>query len=153
MKLDNNQFGYAALKLGFDKKLIASGDLVLGSKAEIRTNFGNDFLFYHAQSIGGDTGIRGYRNERFAGKTSFYHSTDLKFRIKQYVTAVAPITVGVFGGFDYGRVWVSNDTSNTWHNSLGGGFWLGSLNAFSVNAGYFVSKEDAIFQIGVGFGL
>ena len=153
LKLDNNQFGYAALKLGFDKKLIASGDLVLGSKAEIRTNFGNDFLFYHAQSIGGDTGIRGYRNERFAGKTSFYHSTDLKFRIKQYVTAVAPITVGVFGGFDYGRVWVSNDTSNTWHNSLGGGFWLGSLNAFSVNAGYFVSKEDAIFQIGVGFGL
>ncbi|MGC1632391.1 MAG: hypothetical protein WA749_09805, partial [Gelidibacter sp.] len=42
LKLDNNQFGYAALKLGIDKKLIPSGDLVLGSKAEIRTNFGDD---------------------------------------------------------------------------------------------------------------
>ncbi|WP_245905266.1 ShlB/FhaC/HecB family hemolysin secretion/activation protein [Gelidibacter algens] len=152
LKLDNNQFGYAALKLGFDKKLIPSGDLVLGSKAEIRTNFGEDYLFYHAQSIGGDTGLRGYRNERFSGKTSFYHSTDLKLRLKQYVTAVTPITIGVFGGFDYGRVWVPSDDSDTWHNSFGGGFWIGSLNAFSVNAGYFLSEEDAIIQVGLGFG-
>lgn len=152
LKLDNNQFGYAAFKLGFDKKLIHSGDLVLGSKAEIRTNFGDDYLFYHAQSIGGDTGLRGYRNNRFAGKTSFYQSTDLKWRLKRYVTAVTPITIGVFGGFDYGRVWLSDDASNTWHNSFGGGFWIGSLNAFSVNAGYFVSDEDAIIQVGLGFG-
>ncbi|MGC1632039.1 MAG: hypothetical protein WA749_07995, partial [Gelidibacter sp.] len=80
------------------------------------------------------------------------HSTDLKFRLKEYITAVAPITIGVFGGFDYGRVWVSDDTSNTWHNSFGGGFWLGSLNTFSVNAGYFISKEVGILQVGLGFG-
>jgi hypothetical protein len=152
LRLDNNQFGYGAFKLGFDKKLIPSGNLVLGSKAEIRTNFGEDFLFYHAASIGGDNGLRGYRNERFSGKTSFYHSTDLKLRLKQYVTAVTPITIGIFGGFDYGRVWVPNDDSDTWHNSFGGGFWIGSLNAFSVNAGYFVSEEDAIIQVGLGFG-
>lgn len=152
LKLDNNQFGYAALKLGFDKKLIPSGDVVLGSKAEIRTNFGEDYLFYHAQTIGGDNGLRGYRNERFAGKSSFFHSTDLKWRIKKYITAVAPITIGVFGGFDYGRVWMPDEDSNTWHNSFGGGFWIGSLNAFSVNAGYFVSEEDSILQVGLGFG-
>lgn len=152
LKLDDNQFGYAAVKLGFDRKLIPSGDLVLGSKAEIKTNFGEDFLFFHASSIGGDTGLRGYRDERFAGKTSFYQSTDLKWRIKQYVTALTPITIGVFGGFDYGRVWMPGEDSNTWHNSVGGGFWLGSLNAFSVNAGYFVSEEDAIIQVGLGFG-
>ncbi|HUH28216.1 ShlB/FhaC/HecB family hemolysin secretion/activation protein [Gelidibacter sp.] len=152
LKLDNNQFGYAVFKLGFDRKLIPSGDLVLGSKAEIRTNFGDDYLFYHAQSVGGDTGLRGYRNDRFSGKTSFYQSTDLKWRLKEFVTAVTPITLGIFGGFDYGRVWVSDDMSNTWHKSYGGGFWLGSLNALSVNAGYFVSDEDAIIQIGLGFG-
>jgi len=152
LKLDDNQFGYSAFKLGFDKRLISSGDLVIGSKAEIRTNFGDDFLFYHAPSIGGNNGLRGYRNERFTGKTSFYHSTDLKLRLKQYVTAVTPVTIGIFGGFDYGRVWVPNVSSDTWHNSVGGGFWIGSLNAFSVNAGYFVSEEDAIIQVGLGFG-
>lgn len=152
VKLDDNQFGYAAFKLGFDKKLIPSGDLVLGSKAEIRTNFGDDYFFYHAQTIGGNNGLRGYRDDRFAGKTSFYQSTDLKWRLKQYVTAITPITIGVFGGFDYGRVWMPDEDSNTWHTSVGGGFWIGSLNAFSVNAGYFVSEEDAIIQVGLGFG-
>lgn len=152
LKLDNNQFGYAALKLGFDKKLIESGNLVLGSKAEIKTNFGEDYLFYHSQSVGGNTGLRGYRNDRFSGKTSFYQSTDLKWRIKEFITAVTPITIGVYGGFDYGRVWVSDDMSNTWHNSYGGGFWIGSLNALSINAGYFMSDEDAILQVGLGFG-
>ncbi|WP_299393963.1 hypothetical protein [uncultured Gelidibacter sp.] len=152
LKLNDNQFGYATFKLGFDKKLISSGDLVLGSKAAISTNFGEDFHFYHGQSIGGNNGLRGYRNERFTGKTSFYHSTDLKLRLKEYITAVTPITIGVFGGFDYGRVWMPGETSDTWHNSVGGGFWIGSLNALSVNAGYFVSEEDAILQIGLGFG-
>jgi hypothetical protein len=154
--LDNdyseNKFGYGALKLGFDRKLVESGNLVLGSKAEIRGNFSDDFLFYHAPSIGGNNGLRGYRNERFTGKTSFYHSSDLKLRLKRYVTAVTPITVGVYGGFDYGRVWVPDDMSNTWHTSTGGGLWVGSLNAFAINAGYFVSEEDAIIQIGLGFG-
>lgn len=121
LELNDNQFGYAALKLGFDKKLIPSGNLVLGSKAEIQTNFGEDFLFYHAPSLGGNSGLRGYRNERFTGKTAFYHSTDIKLRLKQYITAVAPVTIGIFGGFDYGRVWIKNDTSNTWHNAVGGG--------------------------------
>lgn len=152
LKLNNNQFGYAALRVGFDKKLISSGDLVLGSNAEIRTNFGDKFLFYHAQSIGGNTGLRGYRNDRFAGKTSFYHSTDLKLRLKEYITPVTPISIGIFGGFDYGRVWMPGEDSNTWHNSIGGGFWIGSLNAISVNAGYFVSDEDAMIQVGLGFG-
>ena len=152
LKLNPNQFGYAAFKLGFDKKLIPSGDLVLGSKAELRTNFSDDYLFYHAQSIGGNSGLRGYRNDRFSGKTSFYQSTDLKWRIKEFITAVSPITIGVYGGFDYGRVWVSEDRSSTWHNSYGGGFWIGSLKALSLNAGYFLSDEDAIIQVGFGFG-
>lgn len=152
LKLKNNHFGYAGLKLGFDKKLIPSGDLVLGSKAEVKTNFKDGVFFYHAPSIGGNSGLRGYRNERFTGKTAFYHSTDIKLRLKRYITMVAPITIGIYGGFDYGRVWTKNDTSSTWHQALGGGFWVGSLNAFSINAGYFKSREDAIIQVGLGFG-
>lgn len=150
---DNNNFGYGSFLLGFDRKLIPSGNLVLGSTAKISTNFGNDFFFYHAQSIGGNNGLRGYRDERFSGKTSFYQTSDLKLRVKRFITAVAPVTVGVYGGFDYGRVWVENDNSNVWHTSYGGGVWIGTLNTFGLKAGYFLSEEDAIVQIGfqVGF--
>ncbi len=148
VKLDNVNFGYANLALGFNRKLIPSGNLVLGSKAEVNTNFGNDFFFYHAPSIGGSNGLRGYRDERFTGKTSFYQSSDLKLRLGRIVTAVVPISLGVYGGFDYGRIWVNNDTSNTWHTSYGGGVWFGTLNALGFNVGYFLSEEDAIVQVG-----
>ncbi|RMA58937.1 BamA/TamA family outer membrane protein [Ulvibacter antarcticus] len=152
VELENNNFGYASFKLGFDRKLISSGDLVLGSVAEIKGNFGNDFFFYHAPSIGGNNGLRGYRNERFSGKSYFYQSSDLKVRLARIVTAVVPITVGIYGGFDYGTVWVENSTADQWRTSQGGGVWIGGLNTFSLKAGYFVSEEDAQLQIGFGLG-
>lgn len=152
LDLEDNKFGYAEAKIGVNQKLIASGNLVLGTTIAGKTNFGGDYFFYHAPSIGGDNGLRGYRDERFTGDTYFYQSTDLKVRLKRFVTGVIPITVGVYGGFDYGRVWEENDTSDIWHTSQGGGVWISGLNSIGLNVGYFVSEEDAIIQVGLGFG-
>lgn len=152
---DANQFAYGSVKIGWQEKLIPSGNLVLGTSAEVKTNFGDlgqDYFFYHAPSIGGNNGLRGYRNERFTGETYFYQSTDLKLRVARFVTAVAPITFGVYSGFDYGRVWVDNDTSDRWHNSYGGGIFITSLKTLALRAGYFVSDEDQIIQVGIGYG-
>tara|TARA_R110002072_G_scaffold125944_3_gene262652 strand:+ start:185536 stop:189201 length:3666 start_codon:yes stop_codon:yes gene_type:complete len=151
--IDNtdNAFGYAGAKLGFEEGLIPSGSLVLGSSAGIRHNFGDfgtDYYFYHAPSIGGNTGLRGYRNERFAGETAFYHTTDLKLRLARLTTSVIPITFGTYGGFDYGRVWSDADISDTLHTSFGGGIWLSGLNSLAFKAGYFVSEEDQMIQVG-----
>ncbi|WP_378185157.1 ShlB/FhaC/HecB family hemolysin secretion/activation protein [Aquimarina sp. W85] len=148
----DNQFGYVSLKLGASHKLIRSGHLVLGTTLEGKTNIGDNYLFYHAPSIGGNNGLRGFRNERFSGKAYFYQSTDLKLRVKRFITAVAPITFGVYGGFDYGRVWVNNDDSNTLHTSQGGGLWISGLNALAFNIGVFNSEETNMVQVGFGFG-
>lgn len=148
LELSNNAFAYAGLKVGFEEGLVPSGSLVLGSSAAVRTNIGDDYFFYHANSIGGNNGLRGYRNERFTGETSFYHTSDLKLRLARITTSVVPITFGMFGGFDYGRVWSDVDTSDTLHTSYGGGIWLSGLNSLALKAGYFVSEEDAIIQVG-----
>ncbi|GEQ86104.1 hypothetical protein ULMS_16120 [Patiriisocius marinistellae] len=150
----DNAFAYASAKIGWQEKLIPSGDLVLATNAEFKHNFGDfgdDYFFYHAPSLGGDNGLRGFRNERFAGNTYFYQSTDLKARLLRVVTAAAPITFGAYGGFDYGRVWAEGENSDVWHNSYGGGIWLSTLNSLALNAGYFASEEDAIIQVGFGF--
>lgn len=73
-------------------------------------------------------------------------------RLKRYVTAVAPITVGLFGGFDYGRVWQPNEDSNTWHTSQGLGLWASAGNYLAINVGYFNSVEGNLIQFGFGFG-
>tara|TARA_R110002020_G_scaffold21009_1_gene71066 strand:+ start:25865 stop:29593 length:3729 start_codon:yes stop_codon:yes gene_type:complete len=150
--LKDNSFGYLALKFGFNQKLVPSGNLVLGSNAEYRTNLGDEYFFYHAPSIGGDNGLRGFRNERFTGDAYFYQSSDLRLRLKKYITAVAPVTVGLYGGFDYGRVWLDGEDSNKWHTSQGGGLWISGYRFLAFNIGYFNSVDGNMVQVGFGFG-
>lgn len=152
ISLEDNAFGYAGIKFGFSQKVIPSGNLVLGTMAEYKTNFGDDYFFYHAPSLGGNNGLRGFRNERFTGKSYFYQSSDLRLRLKRIVTAVAPITIGMYGGFDYGRVWLNNDTSNVWHTSQGGGLWISGYRFLAFNVGFFNSVEGNQVQVGFGFG-
>ncbi|MGY8914189.1 MAG: ShlB/FhaC/HecB family hemolysin secretion/activation protein [Flavobacteriales bacterium] len=152
LNLEDNSFAYAGIKFGFSQKVIPSGNLVLGTMAEYKTNFGEDFFFYHAPSIGGNNGLRGFRNERFTGKSYFYQSSDLRLRLKRIVTAVAPITIGMYGGFDYGRVWINNDDSNQWHTSQGGGLWISGYRFLAFNLGFFNSVEGNMVQVGFGFG-
>jgi hypothetical protein len=152
LNLEDNSFAYAGIKFGFSQKVIPSGNLVLGTMAEYKTNFGEDFFFYHAPSIGGNNGLRGFRNERFTGNSYFYQSSDLRLRLKRIVTAVAPITIGMYGGFDYGRVWMDNDASNQWHTSQGGGLWISGYRFLAFNLGFFNSVEGNMVQVGFGFG-
>ncbi|WP_396632789.1 ShlB/FhaC/HecB family hemolysin secretion/activation protein [Maribacter sp. R86514] len=149
-----NKFGYASLKVGIDHKLESKGNLVLSTTAEYKGLFDyNDVYFYHTPSIGGNNGLRGFRDERFTGKSYFYQSSDLKLKLKRYVTAVSPVTIGMYGGFDYGRVWMPNESSNVWHTSQGGGFWISSLKALTFNIGYFNSKESNLIQVGFGLSI
>ncbi|SNR59733.1 hypothetical protein SAMN04488009_2727 [Maribacter sedimenticola] len=151
LDLSANKFGYASLKVGFDHKLEPSGHLVYSTMAEYKGLFDYDTVFfYHTPSLGGRNGLRGFRDERFTGKSYFFQSSDLKLKVKRYVTAVSPVTIGVYGGFDYGRVWQPDEDSNVWHTSQGGGLWISSLKALTFNLGYFNSKESNLIQVGFG---
>jgi hypothetical protein len=152
VSLKENRFGYFGANLKVVRKLIPSGNMVLATELAYRTNIGNDYFFYHAPSIGGDNGLRGFRDERFTGRSYFYQSTDLRVRLKRYVSAVTPITVGLYGGFDYGRVWQPDESSNVWHTSQGLGLWVGTANYLGLNAGVFNSVEGIFVQFGFGFG-
>lgn len=144
-------FGYLIPSLAIAYQLHPSGILVLGSKLKSHINFGRDFEFYQGASIGAEDGLRGYRFQRFIGKTSFYQNTDLRLNIKRFKTNVIPLVVGVYGGFDYGRVWTSEDTSNLWHTSYGGGIFINGLNLITGSASLFGSDDGARVTFGLGF--
>ncbi len=72
---NSRNFGFFVPSLAVDYKLIPSGNIVLGTKIQSQINLGDDYEFYQAASIGGDNGLRGYRNQRFSGKSAFYQST------------------------------------------------------------------------------
>lgn len=148
----NKGFGYFKPKLGFDYKLIPSGDLVLTANFRGHINIGDDFQFYQAANLGSNNGLRGYRKQRFTGKNAFVQSTDIRWNFTDLKTQLVPIQIGVYGGVDYGRVWVKNDTSNKWQNSYGGGLFINFANMLTGNISAFTGAEGTIVGFKMGFG-
>ncbi|PHR72163.1 MAG: phosphoesterase [Lutibacter sp.] len=137
--------------ISFDHKLTASGKIVFATKLSGNIIFGDNFEFYNAASIGGKNGLRGYRNQRFTGNQSFYQNTDIRFNLKKVKTRLIPLQIGLFGGFDYGKVWLDNEDSKNWKTSYGGGFWLVGADMLNLNFSLFDSKDGAQFVFGFGF--
>lgn len=151
LKDSKKQFTYLIPEISFNHKIDPIGKWVIATKIKSHIHFTNDFEFYQAATIGGNDGIRGYRNQRFTGKQSLYQNTDLRFSFDPIKTQIFPVRIGFFSSFDYGRVWVKNDPTNQWHNSYGGGFFINGSELLSVNLGAFHSKEGARMAFSVGF--
>jgi hypothetical protein len=148
----SRSFGYVIPSFSVDHKLSADGRLVLATKFKGHFIIGNGYEFYQAASIGGDNGLRGFRFQRFTGKTAYFQNTDLRYSFRGVKTGLMPVTPGIYSGFDYGRVWFPGEDSDTWHNSYGGGFFLNGADVLSANFGLFNSVDGLRFAFGLGFG-
>lgn len=153
-------FAYVIPELGFDYKLIPSGQLVLATDLRAHITLGDDFEFYQGATIGANNGLRGYRNQRFTGKTSFTQSTDLRWNFGNLKTGLMPIHLGVYGGLDYGRVWIDDDlvsfpdinNENDWNTSFGGGVFANLANMATANISAFSSDDGLRLAFRLGFG-
>lgn len=146
-----NHFAYLSPRIALDRKLIKSGAVVLATELAAHLVTGEDFEFYHAAQIGGNQGLRGFRNERFTGQKSYYQNTDIRVALGTVRTSIVPLQYGLTASYDFGRVWIRNDTSNQWHQSFGGSIWLGGLGAFTTNLGYYGSVDGGRALLSFGF--
>jgi hypothetical protein len=145
-------FGYINPELAIDYKLIPSGQLVLASKVKGQINIGDDFQFYQGANLGQNEGLRGFRRERFIGNSAFAQTTDLRLNLRKVKTALLPLNIGFFGGFDYGRVWADGEDSSIWHTSVGGGIFAEAAEMLSFNLSAFNSTDGVLFAFRLGFG-
>lgn len=119
-------------------------------------NFG-DFEFYNAQYLGNDDNLRGYRKYRFAGRSKFYNNAELRIALANFKTYLFPGSLGIFGFYDTGRIWVDDefngdgDDSNKWLAGYGGGFWISPLRRMVVTLTAAVSEEDFVPSVGIGW--
>jgi len=147
----NNEFVYLKPSVSIDYPLHESGIAVLATKIGSHMIFGDNYEFYHGATLGGNHSLRGYRNERFNGKTSFYQSTDLRVGLAKFRTNFIPVRMGVTLGFDYGRVWEEDDNSDIWHNDFGGSIFINGFNALSGNLGLYHSEDGNRVMFSLGF--
>ena len=143
-------FGYVIPSFGIDYNIIPSGQLVLATKLKGHITIGDEFEFYQAASIGASDGLRGFRNQRFTGKHAYYQITDLRYMFGKLKNGILPLNVGVYGGFDYGRVWLENDNSDMWHTSYGGGLLMTAAEMLTLNLSLFTGSDDPRFAFGMG---
>ena len=146
------RFGYLNPSMGFYNAISSNRKLVLKTTARGQFRFGDNTEFYQAATLGQDNGLRGYRFQRFTGEGAFSASGDLRYAFETFKTGFLPLQIGVFSGYDVGRVWSDFDEdSKKWHNSYGVGFWVNSADALSGTFNLFRSKEGWRVSFGFGF--
>ncbi|MEJ6982542.1 metallophosphoesterase [Pedobacter sp. P351] len=114
------------------------------------TNIGN-YKFFQSNFLGNTTNLRGYRNNRFAGKSYVYQNSELRFKVSTFRNYILTGNFGLFGFFDSGRVFSNIPESNDLHTAYGPGAWVNFYNKFLLSAGYGISKEGRYFSINSGF--
>lgn len=144
-------FGFVKTRLGFYNTLVRNRTLVLKTNISYHQNLGKKYEFYQAANLGGDNGLRGFREQRFTGKSFLVGNADLRYSLPKFNIGLVPVQVGVYGGFDLGRVWVANNTSQKWHNSRGGGVWINGSGGLNANVSLFNSEEGSRLTFGLGF--
>ncbi|CAM3387525.1 metallophosphoesterase [Aequorivita lipolytica] len=144
-------FGFLKTRLGFYNTLVRNRTLVLKTNLRYQLNIGDRYQFYQAANLGGDNGLRGYREHRFTGKSFLVGSADLRYSFPKFNIGLLPFQIGIYGGADLGRVWLPNSDSEKWHNSRGGGFWINGSGGLNANLSLFNSEEGSRLSFGLGF--
>lgn len=113
-------------------------------------NVGN-YEFYQANTLGGLSNLRGFRDNRFSGQQSFYNNTEIRAKLMSIKSYLFPLHIGILGFSDVGRVWNVGEKSNKWHHGYGGGVWVSPFDLAVITGTYSVSEDDQLFNLKLGF--
>jgi outer membrane protein assembly factor BamA len=123
--------------------LFAFQRLVLATRFGWGKNYG-DFQFPQAMYLGGTDNLRGYRKQRFAGRSMLFNNTELRIRIANFNTYLFG---GIFGAQvfnDIGRVYMEGYPSGKWHDGYGAGIWIAPIKRFVLTASLAHSEEEKL---------
>ena len=112
--------------------------------------FSKQYEYFQALTLGANNYLRGFQKDRFAGSSLAYADLELRVKVCDVRSYVMPGTFGIIGFNDFGRVWVKDDHSKTWHDAYGGGLYYTPFNMLIVSATTAISGEDLLFNFTLG---
>jgi hypothetical protein len=125
--------------------------IIIASSFGAHHTFG-DFEIPQAQYLGVRQNLRGYRYQRFAGRSSAYNNTELRINFGDVNFYLFKGPFGILGFRDVGRVWADGENSNTWHKGYGGGLWMAPFNKIVLMGLLAFSEEEKAFPMAkIGF--
>lgn len=148
-KTNNDNFGQLKSDLSFYATPNFNFPVTVAFRMGGASNIG-DYKFFLANSLGNNTNLRGFRNNRFSGRSYLYQNTELRFKVSNFRNYIFTGNFGLFGFFDSGRVFTELPETNVWHKAYGPGVWMNFYNKFLVSAGYGFSKEGRYISLKSG---
>ena len=125
-----------------------------GIRATIRIGggqiFSERFEYFQAMTLGGDSYLRGFRRNRFAGSGMLYSNVELSVRLFTLNSYLLKGDFGVMGFNDVGRVWMRHEDSDKWHDGYGGGLYMTPFNQCIISIFMGFSNEEQMFYGGFG---
>jgi outer membrane protein assembly factor BamA len=110
------------------------------------------FEIPQAQYLSGPDNLRGFRRNRFAGRTMLFNNAEIRLKLAEFNTYLFPGSLGILLFNDVGRVWVENEDSRRWQHGYGAGIWLAPISRWVVTASVARSREEkALPYLSVGF--
>ena len=118
---------------------------------------------YDLAVLGQGRGLRGYRAERFSGRTALAGTAEARVRLATLPTYLAPLAVGALAFADGGRVWtpdgfdvsgapgIARAPGGDVHVGYGGGLWVGALDRAVLVLSAQRSPEETLVTFGLGF--
>lgn len=112
--------------------------------------YNKSFEYFQALNIGNNEMLHGFRKNRYTGRSTAYASTELRFKLFDIKSYLAPGPFGLTGFYDVGRVWLPGERSKVWHSAYGGGIYFIPFNLFMVSASVGFSSDEKLFNFSVG---
>ncbi|OAQ41879.1 hypothetical protein A5893_01815 [Pedobacter psychrophilus] len=124
--------------------------LTVALKLGAMTNIG-DYKFYQANTIGNNNYLRGFRSERFSGRSAYFANTELRFPISSFRNYVFTGDFGVYGFYDIAKVQNNFVENRNWHQGFGPGIYLNLFNKLLLTTGYGFTRESKLISFNFGF--
>ncbi|MEO6489108.1 MAG: BamA/TamA family outer membrane protein [Ferruginibacter sp.] len=149
-----NSHSHSYAKLSTDMTIYASISDQSRLSAVIRVGMGHifskDFEYFQAMNIGANNYVRGFRKNRFSGRSMAYQSTELRVKLFKSKSYLFPGDVGLLSYYDLGKVWIKSETSKKIHSSFGGGFYFVPYSLISLSVSMGFSNEDRLVNVSLG---
>jgi hypothetical protein len=112
--------------------------------------FSKNFEYFQSMTLGANNFLRGFRKNRFTGKSLAYGSLELRFKLFDSKNYILPGQFGLVAFNDVGRVWYKGEDSRKWHYAYGGGFYIVPYNMVLISGTIAFSKEEQVFNFTIG---
>ncbi|HET9501945.1 MAG TPA: BamA/TamA family outer membrane protein [Hymenobacter sp.] len=109
-----------------------------------------DAAYFQQFKLGGTNNLRGFYYWRFTGKHIAYNNLEVRFKLADFTSYLAPGTLGLVLFNDIGRVWTPGEASQRWHAGYGGGVYFLPAQLALLQAVVGFSKEGAYPYISAG---